>query len=52
LHPWELDPDQPRLNGSLWSRFLGYRNLDKTPDRLRALCRDFQFAPMREVLGV
>jgi polysaccharide deacetylase family protein (PEP-CTERM system associated) len=52
LHPWELDPDQPRLNGSLWRQFLHYHNLDKTADRLRALCQDFRFAPIREVLGV
>jgi polysaccharide deacetylase family protein (PEP-CTERM system associated) len=52
VHPWELDPDQPRLNGSLWRQFLHYRNLGKTADRLQALCRDFRFAPVREVLGV
>lgn len=52
VHPWELDPGQPRLNGSRWSQFLHYRNLDKTAQRLRALCRDFQFAPIREVLDV
>lgn len=50
VHPWELDPDQPRLNGSLWRRFLHYRNLDKTEGRIRALCRDFDFAPVRQVL--
>ncbi|MEM2169792.1 MAG: DUF3473 domain-containing protein [Candidatus Bathyarchaeia archaeon] len=52
LHPWELDPDQPRLRGSFWRQFLHYRNLDKMEDRLRALCRDFQFAPICEVLHV
>lgn len=52
VHPWELDPDQPRLNGSLWRQFLHYRNLDRTADRLRSLCQDFQFASMREVLHV
>jgi len=52
LHPWELDPDQPRLNGSLWRQFLHYRNLDKMADRLRALCRDFRFAPLREIINV
>jgi polysaccharide deacetylase family protein (PEP-CTERM system associated) len=52
VHPWELDPDQPHVNGGRWRQFLHYRNLDKTADRLRALCRDFRFAPVREVLGV
>lgn len=51
VHPWELDPDQPRLNGGLWRQFLHYRNLDKTASRLRALFRDFQFAPISEVLN-
>lgn len=50
VHPWELDPDQPRLSGSLWRQFLHYRNLGRTEPRLRALCRDFEFAPARVVL--
>lgn len=52
LHPWELDPDQPRIKACLWRQFLHYRNLDKTADKLRALCQDFRFAPIREVLSV
>ena len=52
LHPWELDPDQPRIKAGLWRQFLHYRNIDKTADRLHALCRDFRFAPIREVIGV
>ena len=51
LHPWEIDPDQPRLDGSLVSRFRHYRNLDKTEPRLRMLLRDFAFGPMVSVLG-
>jgi polysaccharide deacetylase family protein (PEP-CTERM system associated) len=50
LHPWEIDPDQPRLKAGFLSRFRHYRNLDKTEDRLRHLLRDFQFAPMIQVL--
>ena len=30
LHPWEIDPDQPRLRPVALSRFRHYRNLDKT----------------------
>ncbi|HWP47810.1 MAG TPA: XrtA system polysaccharide deacetylase [Candidatus Limnocylindrales bacterium] len=53
LHPWELDPDQPRINqvGHL-TRFRHYVNLDKTEKKLRALMRDFRFAPAKEVLGI
>jgi len=50
LHPWEIDPDQPRLKAGLLSRFRHYRNLHKTEERLRQLLADFQFAPMIQVL--
>jgi polysaccharide deacetylase family protein (PEP-CTERM system associated) len=50
LHPWEIDPHQPRLKTGLLSRFRHYRNLDKTEDRLRRLLKDFRFAPMAQVL--
>lgn len=52
LHPWELDPDQPRIEGaSAKSRFRHYLNLDKVEDRLNSLLRDFEFGTMREVLA-
>ena len=50
LHPWEIDPDQPRLNTSRLSRFRHYRNLDKTEARLRALVREFRFSTMLTLL--
>jgi len=50
LHPWELDPGQPRLGGSWASRFRHYVNLHKTEGKLTALLDAFRFAPMREVL--
>jgi len=46
LHPWELDPDQPRLQASAVSRFRHYRNLSKTEARLRRLLQDFRFGPL------
>lgn len=52
LHPWELDPGQPRMDGAgLKSRFRHYLNLDKTEARLGRLLADFRFAPLREVLA-
>jgi hypothetical protein len=51
LHPWEVDPSQPRLPAGLLSRFRHYRNLDKTEGRLRQLIRDFRFAPLGEILA-
>ena len=50
LHPWEIDPHQPRIAAGCVSRFRHYRNLDKTEGRLRALLHDFRFAPMMRVL--
>lgn len=50
LHPWEIDPEQPRVRASLLSRFRHYNNLHKCEARLRALLDDFRFATMREVL--
>ena len=51
LHPWELDPGQPRMNGaSLKSRFRHYLNLHRTEDRFRSLLKDFSFAPLDRML--
>jgi polysaccharide deacetylase family protein (PEP-CTERM system associated) len=52
LHPWEVDPDQPRLRGSLVSRIRHYRNLGKTERRLRRLTREFTFGPVRALIGL
>ena len=50
LHPWEVDPGQPRLQAGLVSRFRHYRNLAETETRLRALLRDFRFGPLWNML--
>jgi polysaccharide deacetylase family protein (PEP-CTERM system associated) len=50
LHPWEIDPGQPRVRVGWLSRFRHYTNLDHCEARLRRLLSDFQFAPAREVL--
>jgi len=51
LHPWEIDPDQPRLNVSRLSRFRHYRNLDKAEDRLKRLLTDFRFGMLKDVIA-
>lgn len=48
LHPWELDPEQPRMKGSLISRTRHYLNLHKTEAGLRRLLDDFVFGPIAE----
>ena len=51
LHPWEIDPDQPRLAASWRSRFRQYQNLQTTEKKLMRLLDDFSWAPMSKVLS-
>ena len=47
LHPWEADPDQPRVSHAGWkSRFRHYHNLGKTEERLHRLLKEFRFGPI------
>jgi polysaccharide deacetylase family protein (PEP-CTERM system associated) len=46
LHPWELDPEQPRMTGSLTARLRHYLGLRNTPAKFRSLIHDFEFCPL------
>lgn len=50
LHPWELDPDQPRARASAWKRFRHYVNLSRTLPRLEVMLARFRFASLERVL--
>ncbi|MDX5441782.1 MAG: DUF3473 domain-containing protein [Alteromonadaceae bacterium] len=50
LHPWEVDPGQPRLDVKWFSRFRHYNNLDVCEQRLEKLLRHFRFTTMSRVL--
>jgi polysaccharide deacetylase family protein (PEP-CTERM system associated) len=50
LHPWEFDPDQPRLPCGTLDGFRHYVNLSKTEEKFRRLLGDFSFGTAREVL--
>lgn len=50
LHPWEIDPDQPRLTAGRLGTFRHYRNLGLTEPRLRQLLADFKFGTMKALL--
>lgn len=52
FHPWEIDPEQPRIRASFKSRFRHYLNLDLTEDKLRHLFERLRFDTMANVLGV
>ncbi|MEM7432683.1 MAG: XrtA system polysaccharide deacetylase [Pseudomonadota bacterium] len=51
LHPWEVDPGQPRVNVGAKSRFRHYTNLGKCADRLRRLTNEFRFDRMDRVIA-
>jgi polysaccharide deacetylase family protein (PEP-CTERM system associated) len=52
VHPWEVDPEQPRVEeASALSRFRHYLNLDRCAERLSRLLGDFEFDTMRSVLA-
>jgi polysaccharide deacetylase family protein (PEP-CTERM system associated) len=50
LHPWEIDPQQPRFKTGALSRFRHYRNLHTTEHKLRTLLREFSFGRLIDVL--
>ncbi len=51
LHPWEIDPEQPRMDGSWTSQFRHYLNLHKMEKRLATLLEDFHFGSIVQILG-
>lgn len=51
VHPWEIDPDQPRLDVWGLARFRHYSRLDRTLPRLRRLLDEFRFVPVAERYG-
>jgi polysaccharide deacetylase family protein (PEP-CTERM system associated) len=51
LHPWEIDPDQPRLRAGWVGRFRHYRNLDQTERRLHRLLSEFKFDALHTLIA-
>jgi polysaccharide deacetylase family protein (PEP-CTERM system associated) len=50
LHPWEMDPGQPRPPMAWPHRFRHYVGLEKQAAKLSALLAEFRFGTVREVL--
>ena len=50
LHPWEIDPDQPRLAAGGLRAFRHYVGLRRTESRLVRLLREFSFGTLSEAL--
>jgi succinoglycan biosynthesis protein ExoA len=51
LHPWELDPEQPRLAPGRLKAARHYVNLQRTEARLGRLLRDFPLGTLSEALA-
>ena len=51
LHPWEVDPEQPRQAVSGLRRFRHYVNLRHTLPKLDRLLSEFRFAGVSEALA-
>lgn len=51
LHPWEIDPEQPRMDGPWLSQIRHYLNLGKTQARLSRLLADFKFGSIRDIVA-
>lgn len=52
IHPWELDRDQPRLDGlKRGERFRHYLNIEKTESRWASLLRDFNWVPIADLVS-
>ncbi len=51
IHPWEVDPGQPRISAPWRSRFRHYQNLKTTLHKLHLLLQTFSFGTVSEVLA-
>ncbi len=52
IHPWEVDPDQPRLPVSALARLRHYTGLHRTLPRLERLLDEFRFTSVARRFGV
>jgi polysaccharide deacetylase family protein (PEP-CTERM system associated) len=50
IHPWELDPGQPRLKVPITTRIRQYGGLGRTSDRLERLLREYRFQAIATTL--
>lgn len=52
FHPWEIDPDQPRVaNAPIKSKLRHYTKLDVMADKLRRLPKDFRWERLDAVVA-
>ncbi|MCW8934277.1 MAG: DUF3473 domain-containing protein [Gammaproteobacteria bacterium] len=51
FHPWEIDEDQPRMDGKWFSKFRHYNNISKCYLRLEKLLKSHKFTTVSDVLN-
>ncbi|MCX6630023.1 MAG: DUF3473 domain-containing protein, partial [Candidatus Solibacter sp.] len=51
FHPWEIDPDQPRLASGLVARMRTYTGVKGMLPKLARVLTEFQFATLSDVYG-
>ncbi len=52
IHPWELDPDQPKVKGSSTRiNLTHYINLNRTEKKLENLVSDFDFCTLQQTIN-
>src|SRR5262249_41382308 len=49
FHPWEIDPEQPRIKASRRSVLRHYTNLSTMEAKIERLLQDFRFGSLSEV---
>jgi polysaccharide deacetylase family protein (PEP-CTERM system associated) len=50
IHPWEIDENQPKINGKWQSRLRHYVNMRSTMPKLEIFLNEFRFQPLAEFL--
>ena len=51
LHPWEVDPEQPRIGGSLKSRLRHYTSLSRMSNKIDSILRRHKFERFCDVMA-
>jgi polysaccharide deacetylase family protein (PEP-CTERM system associated) len=51
IHPWEVDPEQPRMDVPLLTRIRHYRNLNRTAALIERLLSEFKFTSVAQSLA-
>jgi polysaccharide deacetylase family protein (PEP-CTERM system associated) len=49
-HPWEFDPEQPRVSASWFNQWRHYQNMGRSLSRLEQLLKDFSFGALADVM--